>query len=224
MTVNENRNTAREDGAAPVPPNPEVVEPPPPEETERMNLDGDTSGTTPPGSNHDERNEPMTDDTKWIPVIRDDQVRQERRMKAAENTITGLIAPPPSPPTRMNNVPLPPIQLYKEDTTTVTQDEQGVIVSYSKINFSQRFTTSKSGDIFPGKTYQSLIGSLQKADKNLMICPLAPTHDSSSNYIDQTCHIPVADEFLLRNYLPTRFSETQFTGYSSSVRNTRSRN
>ena len=64
MTVNENGNTAREDGAAPVPPNPEVADPPPPEETDIMNVDGDTSGTTPPGSYHDERNEQMTDDTK----------------------------------------------------------------------------------------------------------------------------------------------------------------
>ena len=95
MTVNENGNTAREDGTTPVPPNPEVVDPPPPEETERMNLDGDTSGTTPPGSNHGERNKPMTDNTKWIPVMRDGHVQQERRLKAAENTITGSVAPPP---------------------------------------------------------------------------------------------------------------------------------
>ena len=33
-----------------------------------------------------------------------------------------------------------------------------------------------------------------------MIYPLAPTHNGSSNYIDQTCYIPVIDNIQLQNY------------------------
>ena len=33
-----------------------------------------------------------------------------------------------------------------------------------------------------------------------MICPLAPTHNGSSNYIDQTCYIPITDDSQLQNY------------------------
>ena len=113
----------------------------------------------------------------------------------------------------MSNVPPPPLQLYKKDRTMVIQDKKGVIVSYSKIKFSQQFVTSKLGDVLPSKIFQSLIGFLQKANPILMIYPLATAHETCSNYIDQTCHIPVADESLLRNY----FTHTVFRNLDHGV-------
>ena len=92
------------------------------------------------------------------------------------------------------------MQLYKEDTTTVLQDNKGIIVAYSKIKYSQRFVMSKAGDVLSGKTLQSLINFLQKVNPALMICPLDPTYETSSNYIDQTFHIPITEKSLLCNY------------------------
>ena len=74
------------------------------------------------------------------------------------------------------------------------------MITYSRVKYTQRFQKSKQRKVFPGKDFQNLIDMLQKADPNLMIYPLAPTHDGSSNYIDQTCYIPVIDDIQLQNY------------------------
>ena len=197
MPDEESVNTHPDDGAAPAPAPPEDDPPPEPEENVAMSVDEDALKESDTRHAHEDDTDQPTIDDGYIQVTRNGRVRRERRDKADENTIIGLA--PPTVPTRLSNVPPPPMQLYNDDTTTVLQQEKGVIVTYSKIKFSQRFAT-KTSDVLPGKTFQSLIGSLQKADPTLMICPLAPTRDTSSNYIDQTCHIPVASETLLRNY------------------------
>ena len=54
--------------------------------------------------------------------------------------------------------------------------------------------------VAPLLDFCTLIGVLKKADPTLMICPLAPMEDKSSNYIDLPVHIPVGDPTLLPNY------------------------
>ena len=194
MTDEESVNTRPDDGAAPAPAPPADDPPPEPEENAAMSVDEDALKETDTRHAHEDDTDQPTIDDGYIQVTRNGRVRRERRDKADENTIIGLA--PPTVPTRLSNVPPPPMQLYNDDTTTVLQQEKGVIVTYSKIKFSQRFAT-KTSDVLPGKTFQSLIGSLQKADPTLMICPLAWTRDTSINYINQTCRIPVATEALL---------------------------
>ena len=198
MPDEENGNQPRPDETTTPPPDPGDPPPLPPEESPPADLEDTSHKDSAPQPDPPAHEDPQSDDDGFVTVLSNGVRRRMKNKTADETTITG----PPSTtlPTRNSNVPPPPIALYENGTTSVFQEEKGTSITYSKVKYTQRFQKSKQREVFPGKDFQKLIGMLQKADPNLMVCPLAPTHDGSSNYIDQTCYIPVTDDTQLQNY------------------------
>ena len=140
--------------------------------------------------------------------------KARRMSKVAAKAVT-IIGPSPistSAP-KIQNVPPPPLELYHGNQTSVQQEERGVAVSFIKVKYIQNFSKVQNRSVFPAKDFQKLIGVLKKTDDTLMICPLAPMRDGSSNYINQPVHIPVSDPTLLRTY----FSHTVTKDYVHTV-------
>ena len=122
MLDEESENTHPDDGAATAPAPPKDDLPPDPGENTEMRVDEEAPKESDPGYAQDANNDQPTVDDGYIKVIRKGRARRERRDKADENTITGLA--PSTVPTRLSNVPPPPMQLYTDKTTTVLQQEK----------------------------------------------------------------------------------------------------
>ena len=198
MIDEENGDPPQPDNLGRVPANPGDPKPPPSGYFTPMTRVEESYETADPQATPTEPGVQNGENNGFTTVITNGKKRRIKISIADKNTLIGLI--PAAPPTCNSNVPVTPLALYENDQTSILQEEKGTTITYSKVKYMQRFKKSNQHDVFPGKDFQNIIGMMQKVDPALVIFLLAPTHNGSSNYINQTCYIPVMDDSQLQNY------------------------